>query len=318
MSCDAISRKIILFVYGEIEAAEQGAIEAHVSTCAACRIALAEEKRLHAMLASRETAEPGDALLAECRDELSRALRREEAAGVAADMRHATARPDGWRRWRYLAQPSPALAAALLVIGFLSGWLVMGPGFPPPAGQPVQPGARGSLTTDLHSVEVEPGGKQVNLTYDTRSRGSLQGRVEDPAIRRLLADTVRESSNAGLRLDAIGLLEGQAGDADVRQALVHALRDDRNAGARLRALAALESQASTDPAVRDAMSDALLRDDNLGVRVRAIDALGRTGDPRLEPLMRRLAQNDSEPYIRLRSGAIANEMYARSNPGGRR
>ena len=186
----------------------------------------------------------------------------------------------------------------------------MGRGLLPP-GRPSPQAGTDAMTTDLHSVQVDPGGERINLTYDTRTRRSVRGRVEDPAIRRLLADTVRDSSNAGLRLDAIGLLEGQADDAEVRRALVQALRDDRNAGARLKALAALDPQASSDAEVRDAMTDALLRDDNLGVRVRAIDALARTGDPQLAPLMRRLATDDSEPYIRLRSGAIAEQMYAR-------
>lgn len=309
MSCEAISQKIILLVYGEIDAAERGSIEAHVGSCTACRVALAEEQRLHTMLAAREAVEPRDGLLAECRDELSAALRRaEDPAGSRA-----VSRPERWNGWWLRAQPSPALAAALLVIGFLSGWFVMGRGFLPQARPPAQPGAAGTMTTDLQSVQLDPEGERVNLTYDTRTRGSLEGRVEDPAIRRLLVDTVRDSANAGLRLDAIGLLEGQVADADVRRALVQTLRDDRNAGARLKALAALDPRASTDSEVRAAMTDALLRDDNLGVRVRAIDALARTGDPQLGPLMRRLARDDSEPYIRLRSGAIADAMYARVN-----
>jgi len=311
MSCDAFSGKLILLVYGELDGAERVSIETHVASCTACRVVLAEEHRLHAMLATREPVEPGDDLLARCRDDLSTALRRaEDPVGLQAVRRFA-GRSGGGRGWWLFPQPSPALAAALLVIGFLSGWLIMGREPLSQARSTLPSATAGKMTTDLHSVQVDPEGEQVSLTYDTRTRGSLQGKVEDPAIRRLLADTVRESSNAGLRLDAIGLLEGQAADADVRQALVKALRDDRNAGARLKALAALDPQASTDREVREAMTDALLRDDNLGVRVRAIDALARTGDPQLAPLMRRLSRDDSEPYIRLRSGAIADEMYAR-------
>jgi hypothetical protein len=310
MSCDAISGKFTLLVYGELDEAERGSIDAHLASCGACRVALAEERRLHAVLAVREPAEPGDDLLAACRDDLAAALRRAADPAAAGSTRPLASRSGGWRGVWLRAQPSPALAAALLVIGFLAGWLVMGRGVTPQGRPSLQAGAD-TMTTDLHSVQLDPGGERVNLTYDTRTRRSLRGRVEDPAIRRLLADTVRDSSNAGLRLDAIGLLEGQAADAEVRRALVQALRDDRNAGARLKALAALDPQASSDPEVRDAMTDALLRDDNLGVRVRAIDALARTGDPQLAPLMRRLASDDSEPYIRLRSGAIAEEMYAR-------
>ncbi len=311
MSCDEIGRSLILLVYGELDdAGERGSIEAHVASCTVCRIALAEERRLHAMLAAREVVEPDETLLADCRDRLSAALRQaEDHAGFRP-----VTRPARWSGWWVRAQPSPALAAAFLAIGFLSGWFAMGRGLLPGPRPLAQAGVAGSMTTDLQSVRVDPAGDRVNLTYDTRTRASLLGRVEDPAIRRLLVDTVRGSANAGLRLDAIGLLEGQVADADVRRALVQALRDDRNVGARLKALAALDRHAAADPEVREAMTEALLRDDNLGVRVRAIDALARAGDPRLAPLMRRLARDDSEPYIRLRSGAIADEMYARARP----
>ncbi len=259
------------------------------------------------MLAAREVVGPEETLLADCRERLSATLRQTEEH---AEFRPVT-RPARWGGWWFRAQPSPALAAAFLIIGFLTGWFVMGRGLLPGPRPLMQAGVAGSVTTDLQSVQVDPVGDRVNLTYDTRTRASLQGRVEEPAIRRLLVDTVRDSANAGLRLDAIGLLEGQVADAEVRRSLLQALRDDRNVGARLKALAALDQHAAADPEVRDAMTEALLRDDNLGVRVRAIDALARAGNPQLAPLMRRLARDDSEPYIRLRSGAIADALYAR-------
>jgi hypothetical protein len=305
MTCEEIGRQLLLLVYGEIDAAGRNAIEGHLAACPGCRIALAEERRLHAVLAARPTPEPGDDLLSECRDALMAALRG-EAEGAAV---RRAAPPPAWSAWWPRARPSPALAAAFVAVGFLSGWFAMGRGLLPGPRPDAPPGAVAHLTTDLQSFEVDPAGERVSLTYDARGRGSLRGRVDDPAIRRLLLDTVRDGDNAGLRLDAIGLLEEQVADDEVRGALIGTLRDDRNAGARLRALAALDGQ-SADPLVRDAMTEALLRDENLGVRVRAINALGRTGDPRLGPLMRRLSRDDAEPYIRFRSGAIADRMRA--------
>ena len=64
---------------------------------------------------------------------------------------------------------------------------------------------------------------------------------------------------------------------------------------------------------RERVTEALLSDDNPGVRVRAIDSLARARHPDLMPVMRRLARDDADPYIRRRSGAIADEMYASVN-----
>jgi hypothetical protein len=165
---------------------------------------------------------------------------------------------------------------------------------------------------NLKSLRFDPSRDRVSLNYDMLQRSSFEGRVDDPEIRRMLIDTLSNSSNAGLRLDAIDLLGAQVADFEVRRALMRALRDDQNPGARLKALAALDVRASSDSEVRDVVTDALLRDDNLGIRIRAIDSLARAGNPTLAPLMRRLARDDANPYIRRRSGAIADAMYARA------
>ena len=312
MSCDAIREKIILLLYGELDTQERALVENHASTCTGCRVALAGERRLHAMLVRRPPIEPSEDRVTRCRGDLAHALRAEarDDAPVTGRRPSRSFWPVSW------ALPSPAFALVFLIAGFVSGWLTVGQGLLP-VNRPADPagatGDRDATAANLKSLEIDPAGDRVNLIYDTRTRSSIEGRLTDPEIRRRLVETVRGSSNAGLRLDAIDLLERQVAEADVRQALVGTLREDRNAGARLKALAALDDRAATDLEVRNAVIDALLRDDNLGVRVRAIDALARTRHPELMPVMRRLARDDADPYIRRRSSAIADEMYASVN-----
>jgi HEAT repeat protein len=60
------------------------------------------------------------------------------------------------------------------------------------------------------------------------------------------------------------------------------------------------------------MLAAVQNDRNHGVRVRAIDALSRARDPQMLPTMERLAREDPDTYIRMRSGEFVDAMYARS------
>ncbi len=320
MSCNDVRQNIVLLLYGEASAAESTAIERHVGQCPDCRFALAEERRLHGMLAQRRSADPDDQLLALCRDDLSRALRAGERSAVVADDR-AVPLPGRIAAWLnpvssvIRMRPSPAFAGAFLLVGFLSGWLAFGRGTTPAVTHQVPEGAAASARAsvgNLKSLRFDPSRDRVSLNYDMLQRSSFEGRVDDPEIRRMLIDTLNNSSNAGLRLDAIDLLGAQVADFEVRQALMRALRNDQNPGARLKALAALDVRASSDSEVRSVVTDALLRDDNLGIRIRAIDSLARAGDPTLAPVMRRLARDDSNSYIRRRSGAIADAMYARA------
>src|SRR5207245_8900829 len=117
-------------------------------------------------------------------------------------------------------------------------------------------------------------------------------------IRRLLLGTLRDSLNAGLRLDAIDALRRRSGDAEVREALLRTLREDPNAGARLKALDALQARAALDEEVRGAFLRTLTRDDNPGIRVRAIDLLAGPRDPRTLAAPARLARAHPEGPVR--------------------
>jgi hypothetical protein len=295
MDCEAARRTILLHLYGEAAEAERLAAGLHAKACASCGIAAAEERRLHALLAGRETREPSDTLLERCRADLSRALGAEPAIPAAA----------AWPArlavlWRQ-ARLSPAYGFAMLAVGFLAGAVTL-------RAAPVERQAAGNVRT-LETTEGDSSG-QVRVGVDTLERASLQGTAADPRIRDLLVRTVRDNLNSGLRLEAIEALKAHADRDDVRQALIDAMRRDENPGARLKALDALASLAPANPQVSGAIVDVLQKDANPGVRVRAMDTLARGRDPRLLPVMERLSREDPDAYVRMRSGDFVDALYA--------
>ena len=316
MNCDGARRAILLQLYGEIDARETFKMETHLTGCGACRDAQAEERRLHAMLLVEPAFEPSDDLLDRCRDGLARALDAE-----------APPAPASWgarlvEMWR-LARLSPAYGLAMLAVGFLAGALTLraaSPESPTLAGGtgsedaarlaagPVRPG--GGPVNSVRTLEPSSVAGEVRVGYDTVERGSVEGTADDPEIRALLVNTLRDSLNSGLRLEAIDALRAHADQEEVRQALLAALRQDENAGARLKALDALAARAPEDSQVRGAIVDAMQKDANPGVRVRAIDTLARGRDPRLLPVMERLSRDDPDAYVRMRSGDFVDALYA--------
>src|SRR5207245_1503411 len=230
MTCDETRGELLLLLYGELAEPRRREAEAHLEECGRCRQLLAEERHLQAILALRPAVEPSGDLLERCRGALSAGLRKVRPA-----------RPP-------LRIP-PALAATLLVAGFLAGW--MSPWRAPLGRVPNEraPNERAplsdpaSIAAGLRSLAIDPGAGRVRLTYETPRGASLEGAPSDPEVRGLLLETVRRSPNAGLRLDALEALRGQASDGQVRAALLEVIRGDSNPGARLRAIDALQGQA---------------------------------------------------------------------------
>lgn len=305
MSCEKNRERIVLLVHGELDGAARLDLEAHAGACAACAAALDEERRTVDLVARAGGEEPPADLLRRCREDLQRALRAEAAPG----------RGDGGsaRAWPWRLRLSPAWALALLVFGFVAGRALPGARFTAPGPGRETASDAGGTIANVDFGDRDPLSERVSLTYDTLRRTSLEGTAGDPRIRRVLVDTVRDNLNAGLRLEAIDVLRRHADDREVRRALLRAVREDDNPGARLKALEAIEGRVADDPEVRDVVMQALLRDSNPGVRVRAIDALQETRSPETLAVLRRLADEDPNDYVRLRSAALVGRMPAQES-----
>jgi hypothetical protein len=309
MSCKTSRGAALLLLYGELSGVERDEAQAHVEDCAACRLAIAEERRLLALLSDGAGLEPTEDLLARCRRDLSRALDEEPARGAAWARRIA-------RFWSG-ARLSPAYGLLFLVTGFLAGAILLRAEgrMARPAVVPAEASSAvraESPVRSVRSVETAPDGESVKVSYDTVERESLEGSADDPRIRGLLLRTLEDSQNPGLRLAAIEALRQQVDRSEVRQALLSAMRVDENAGARLKALQALDERVPSDPEIRNAMLEVVKKDANPGVRVRAIDLLSDALDPQMLPEMERLAREDPDTYVRMRSGDFVDALYARN------
>jgi HEAT repeat protein len=302
MHCEKSRERIILMLCGELDGAARHELEAHLERCSACVRVQEEERRMAQLVAGAADDRPSADLLRRCRDDLHRALLTETATGRGD-------RP-ARRAWPWRLRTSPVWATALLVAGFVAGRTFPGAGLPS-LGQRLDMAPEGAATiSNVDFQESDPLSDRVSLTYDTLRRTSISGTASDPRIRRVLVDTVRDNRNAGLRLEALDVLRRHVDDRDVRQALLRAVREDDNAGARLKALDALKGRAAGDPEVRGAIVQALLKDTNPGVRVRAIDALEDARGPETLAVLKRLADEDPNDYVRLRSAALVGAMLA--------
>jgi hypothetical protein len=203
---------------------------------------------------------------------------------------------------------SPALAAALFIVGFGGGigatynfMTNRVDGNPVavdrPSGNTSSP-AEASIT-GIRSVTQEPGSNQVSIKYDTISTQEAQGSLNDQRIQQLLLFAARNNYNSGVRMDSVDVLTQAPSDTRVREALIYALQNDTNPGVRLKALDGLSGFVSQDPQVRDAVLRSLISDTSQGVRLQALRLVEpMKADSNVRAVLSRLAQNDQNVSVR--------------------
>lgn len=306
--------RILLYLYNELTEPERNELEAEFERSPELRQALAAEERFLQAFDERSPVEAPDTLLAECRQDLLRTVRREER------QRSATSGLPAWAARLPLPGGAwlPAAAAALLVLGFFSGRLTQslftpgetsvvasGQAVPTPA-RSVSLGSEPQSILDVDSVAFDAMGGGVEIVIEERR--TIRGSAEDPRIRGLLLSSIR-SPEAGTRLESVEALRERGGDVDIQRTLIHALLADENPGVRLKALEALAPH-HQDAAVRAALIDAVKNDANVGVRVQAIDLLTQSPDRRLVGVLQELVSDEQNPYVRLRSQQMLHQMNA--------
>lgn len=308
MTCRDVQINASLYLYGELDFAQEEALEQHLEQCASCREFLAREKMWHTGLNAGRRDAPLE-LLAECRQELVSTITQEAEKRKAQHL--------FWRNW---TEPFTgrwslglALASFLVFIGFTSARWIDRHG--------LSLATENSGTSDMSLVnpprirDIQPDGhNQVRILFDQVNRRAVTGTPDDKTIRGLLLTAMQDTADPGIRVDSVEVLKGQDG-ADVRDALLKTVRHDPNAAVRLKALESLRPFAS-DPATRDALKFVLQRDNNPDVRSEAIDILapanpgiGVTPDLAitLQEIMRSEQEND---YVRARCLQVLRSMNA--------
>ena len=302
MKCDWVQQNILFYVYNELEDDARYEVEQHLARCPECATELKAARKFHATMSQTSVEEPTPNLLAASRMRLQEAL---ETTSQGGWWRRLIFEPATWVRQLRM---SPALAAAIFIVGFGGGigatynYLATRPAGgrlamvePTPTQAPIE----ASAITGIRSVTQQPGSNQVNIKYDTISTQEAQGSLNDQRIQQLLLFAARNNYNSGVRMDSVDLLTQQPNDTRVREALMYALQNDTNPGVRQKALDGLSGFVRQYPQVRDAVLRTLIGDASAGVRLQALRLVEpMKADSSVRSVLTRLAASDQNASIR--------------------
>ena len=307
MKCEWVRQNITLHVYGELADDARHELEQHVARCADCAAELKAEQQFHALLSQDRAADPSPNLLASSRMRLQDAL---ETAKQGGFLHRLAFDPANWlRQVRF----SPALASAILVLGFAGGvgttYKIYGTR-PTAIAEPSQASTPNeSSIAGISSITQDPGSNQISIKYNTVSTQEAQGSLNDQRIQQLLLYAARNNYNSGVRVDSVDLLAKEPGDMQVREALMYALQNDTNPGVRLKSLDALGNYVKNDTNVRDAVLRALVNDTNSGVRIEALRLLEPVkADGSVRGVLIALAAKDQSTYIKSQARTLLAQL----------
>jgi hypothetical protein len=294
MNCEWVKSNITMFVYDELADDSRFELEQHVARCSDCARELQGVRGFRDLMSTFEQPEPSPNLLAASRMRLQESLESaEQHRGFRLFLD-----PAAWLRHMKF---SPALAAALLIVGFAVGigtaWKIVptdrGPivnGGPPPGEASI---------AGIRQITQVPGTDKVEINYDTTVPQKAEGSLNDARIQKLLLFAARSNYNPGVREDAVSQLASKPADTRIREALMSSLLYDTNPGVRLKSLDALGPYVKEDTNVRDAVLRALVTDSNPGVRAEAIHMLQPVrADGSVREVIQRLAAEDKSDFIR--------------------
>lgn len=301
MNCEWVRENIPSYLYDELGDDARHELEQHLARCAGCAAEADSVRELKQAASALPRIEPTPNLVAASRIRLQESL---ETVQPARGWQRFVFDPGAWLRQVRFA---PALAAAILMVGFTAGVLLtyrMGARPGTGSAAPAE-----SSIAGIRGITQEPGSNNVQVHYDRLVPESAQGSMDDPKIQQLLLYAARNNENSGVRMDSIDLLTRRPDDTRVREALMYALRYDRNPGVRLKALDGLGDYVSGDVRVRNVVLEALLGDSNPGVRIEAIRLLEKVKpDSSVRKVFGQLAEQDQNDFIRREARRVLATM----------
>src|SRR5271165_6553745 len=175
MKCEWVRENIVLQVYGELADDARHELEQHVARCADCAAELKAEQEFHALLAKDRAAEASPNLVAASRMRLQEAL---ETVKQGSFFSRLAFDPANWLRQ---VKFSPALASAILILGFAGGvgstYKIYGsrPTISAAGVQTPPPVPAEASIVGIESITQDPGTNQVSIKYNTVSPQQYQG-----------------------------------------------------------------------------------------------------------------------------------------------
>jgi hypothetical protein len=313
MTCPQVQTNLSLYLYGELEFAQEEALENHLGACAFCQLALAREKEWHASV-NAERQDLSFELLSECRRDLRTALHAEREQSHSSN-RWTRLFPNGFTPTRWSAQM--AVASFLVFVGFAAARLMDSGRLPVFSNNNVTSMGLWDAS-NAHVRDIQPMGQGgVRIIVDRVQQQEVTGTLDDNAVRQLLLAAMQDSNDPGIRVDSVEMLQRQPGN-DVRDALLNSIKTDSNAAVRIKALEGLR-QFTNDRSTREAIEFVLRHDNSPEVRSEAVDILlPAEGPPEtvtpdvLTTLQDILKSERQDEYVRSRSLEVMRALGASS------
>ena len=311
MNCEWVRENIVLQVYGELADDARHELEQHVARCPDCAAELKAEQEFHALLAQDRAADPSPNLVTASRMRLQEALETAKQGSFWSRLAFDPA------NWLLQMKFSPALAAAILILGFAGGigttYKFYGLRTTSTAGvtNPASPAAvpTEASIASISSIVQDPGTNQISIKYNAVSTQEAQGSLNDERIQQLLLYAARNNYNSGVRVDSVDLLAQKSSDLQIREALMYTLQNDTNPGVRLKSLDALGNYVKNDTNVRDAVLRALVNDSNSGVRIEALRLIEPVkADGSVRGVLMALAAKDQSTYIKSQARTMLAQL----------
>jgi hypothetical protein len=299
MNCDWTKENVVLYMYGELADDAKFEFEQHVRQCLGCRRELEQALEFKDSMAAAPVKDVSPSFLTANRMQLQEALEHAEQSRniFSSFIFDATG-------WFHQIKLAPAMTAALLILGFVSGVgttykMMEDKKAPITTSGPTDAAPAEANIGYIESITPAANSNQVQIKYNTLQPQILNGSSDDPRVRQLLVLAARNTRNPAIALDSIDVLTHGSEDNAVREVLIEALRYDKNPGVRLKSLDALKGYVRNDVHVRDAVVEALLHDNNAGVRQEAIGLLDAVkADSSVRSALTVLAERDSNKFIR--------------------
>ncbi len=313
---DKLRELLHLDMFNALSHEEKQTLERALESSDSLRQEAAELKRLFERLDAQPDIEPPQALLIDARAELRARLRLEQSRTSFSErvvsMLERLSTGEG-----NLSAFQFALGAVLLfLMGGLAGYGVFFFSFAASQNELVANSALNDLSqvANIRFIEPSASDSTIEVSFDVVTPAAVNGTLSDKRVKSLLIRALGSGENPGLRLQALNILQQSPSatlDGDIQAALIRAAKFDANAGVRKTALLML-LQCKRTSDIQLALIHILMNDNNAGIRISAMNALaggfGVSVDNTLLGDLRKRLESDDNKYIRVRAGALIDEL----------
>ncbi|HAY34662.1 MAG TPA: hypothetical protein DCY06_11070, partial [Bacteroidetes bacterium] len=170
--------------------------------------------------------------------------------------------------------------------------------------------------SNLQIINKDDTNGEVEISFEQSVPVRLKGNINDVEIQKVLAKSLLDSDNPGIRLQTVSAIysDKRASTSDIlKNALLNAMMYDNNPGVRKVAMNAL-CLIPFDTEVRDAMIYVLQNDKNAGLRIQAINCMSekenlkQLSDQNTINALNESINRDENNYIKIQAKTILTKI----------